>query len=78
MIDKAKLIDWLKSNSVVVVSADVDGVPNMGEVITISVTNADVAHVLEGANRVTIEEETPESTARKAEEAKKVQEGWGE
>lgn len=78
MIDKAKLIEWLKSDSVVVVSADVDGVPGMGEIVTVSLTNADPGHVLEGANRVTVEEETPESIARKAAEAKKIQDGWEE
>lgn len=79
MIDKAKLIEWLKSDSVVVVSADVDGVPYMGEVITISLTNADVTNTLEGANYpAAVEEETPESIARKEAEAKKVKEGWGE
>jgi len=84
MIDKNKLIEWLKADSVVVVSADVDAVPigqgagftTFGQVLTITATNSKPEHTLEGANIMTVEEPTEEQLKAKADAAKKVQEGW--
>lgn len=86
MIDKAKLIDWLKSDSVVIVSADVDAVSigaragfvTYGQAVTITTTNADAAHTLEGANIMGTEEPTAEQLKAREDAMKKTQEGWGE
>jgi hypothetical protein len=81
MVDKKTLIDWLKKENVMIVSADVEGLPGLPvETVTIILTNSKPEHVLTGANRaVEIEPEETEAEKHRKEIARKqTEEGWSD
>lgn len=76
-VTKEALLDWLLNDSVEVISADVEGLPGIGEVVTISLVNKDPGKALEGANWVTAAPPpTRGDKARAIQERQRVQEGW--
>lgn len=77
---KKDLTDWLKQKGVSIVSADDEALPGLpGGTVTIILTRDATTPTLKGANVNTGEEADDEAaTRRKADDAKRVQEGWEE